>query len=286
MMKTYYMLVKPGIIFANALTTGAGFFLASKGTIDFGLFLAVLAGLSLVVASAGVFNNYLDKDKDAQMERTKNRPLVQGLISSEKALIFASFLGLAGLALLLQFTNLLTVGITVFGFFVYLVLYAFYKYHSFYGTLVGSVAGAVPPVIGYCAVTNQFDVAAVLLFLILVLWQMPHFFAIAMYRFQDYSNASIPVLPVEKGFYITKVQTVSYVIAFTVVSALLSLTGYTGYIYLFTVCVLGAFWLNLSLKGFKAENNTKWAKQMFLYSLVVIMAMCFTISVDYIPNQF
>lgn len=274
------MLTKPGIIFGNAVTTAAGFALASKGHFDYLLFLVTLLGLCFVIASAGVFNNYIDRASDAKMKRTKNRPLATGIISGQKALIFATILGLIGGVILAEFTNFLTVFVALFGFFVYLVLYAFLKYRSFYGTLIGSIAGAVPPVVGYTAVSNQLDLAAFLLFMILVLWQMPHFFSIAIYRLDDYRAASIPVLPVQKGMYITKIHMVFYIIAFTLTTLLLTVTGYTGKIYFVVALLLGLAWLGLSLKGFSAENDGRWARKMFSLSLVVIMLLCATLSVD------
>lgn len=283
MIKTYYMLTKPGIILGNIITTAAGFALASKGHIDYGLFLATLVGLSFIIASAGVFNNYIDRFADAKMARTRNRPLATGSIPSFNALLFASALGIIGGFVLAYFTNLLTVAIALIGFFVYLVLYAFLKYRSFYGTLVGSIAGAVPPVIGYCAVSNHLDTGALLLFLLLVLWQMPHFFAIAIYRFADYSAASIPVLPVVKGMYITKIHMFFYIIAFTATALLLTLSGYTGLLSLMTAAFLGLTWLGLCIIGFNSKNETRWAKTMFFYSLIVIMALSLTISADAIP---
>lgn len=279
-MKTYYMLTKPGIIMGNVVTTAAGFILASKGNIDWWLFLVTLLGLSFVIASAGVFNNYIDRAYDAKMERTKNRVLAKGLISNQKALIFASVLGIIGFAILTTYTNFLTAFVALFGFFVYLVLYAFWKYRSFYGTLVGSLAGAVPPVVGYCAASNRFDIAAFLLFMILVLWQMPHFFSIAIYRFNDYLAASIPVLPVKKGMLITKIYMVLYIVAFTFTALLLTVNGYTGYLYSSMAVVLGLIWLGLCLAGFKTESNHRWAHSMFVCSLIVVMTLCLTMSVD------
>lgn len=280
MMKTYYMLTKPGIILGNVITTAAGFALASKGHFDYLLFIATMTGLCFVIASAGVFNNYIDRVMDAKMERTKNRPLVTGVISSKKAIVFGTVLGTIGLLILGFFTNLLTVLIALSGFFVYLVLYAFWKYHSFYGTIVGSVAGAVPPVVGYCAVSNQLDLGALLLFMILVLWQMPHFFAIAIYRLDDYKAASIPVLPLVKGFYITKIHMALYIVAFTVTALLLTLTGYTGNLYFIVVALLGLAWLGLCFNGFKITNHIVWARKMFILSLIVIMTLCVMIAVD------
>lgn len=279
-MKTYYMLTKPGIILGNIITTGAGFALASKGLVDFWLFFATMSGLAFIIASAGVFNNYIDRAMDAKMERTKNRALVTGAVSSVNALVFGTLLGLAGVFILFYYTNALTVSVALAGFFVYLVLYAFWKYRSFYGTLIGSLAGGVPPVVGYCAVSNQLDLGAFLLFMIMVLWQMPHFFAIAMYRLKDYAAASIPVLPISRGAYVTKVQILLYIIAFTLTSLMLTYAGYTGVVYLAVASVLSLGWFGLGLKGFKAANDQVWARQMFIFSLVVIMGICLTISLD------
>lgn len=282
MMKTYYMLTKPGIIMGNVITTASGFVLASKDHISWGLFLVTMIGLSLIIASAGVFNNYIDRAMDAKMSRTKDRALVKGLISAQNAILFGIVLGIAGVLMLSYFTNSLTVMIALTGFFVYLVLYAFLKYRSFYGTIVGSIAGGVPPIVGYCAVSNQLDEAAFLLFMILVLWQMPHFFAIAIYRYDDYAAASIPVLPITKGLYITKIHMALYIIAFIFTALLLTFTGHTGYIYGIIASVLGLLWLGLCFNGFKinSSDDKQWAKQMFRYSLVVIMGICITIPFD------
>lgn len=279
-MKTYYMLTKPGIILGNIITTAGGFALASKGHIDYWLFLATLLGLGLVIASAGVFNNYIDRESDAKMDRTKNRAIPRGLISHRNALLFGNFLVLAGVLILAFYTNLLTVCVALTGFFVYLVLYAFLKYRSFYGTIVGSIAGGIPPVVGYCAVSNHFDAGAFLLFMIVVLWQMPHFYAIAIYRFDDYAAASIPVLPVEKGMYRTKIHMVLYIVAFIITALMLTITDYMGYIYGIVAALLGLAWLGLCLNGFSIENDKLWARKMFVYSLVVIMGLCLTIPFD------
>ena len=280
MMKTYYMLTKPGIIMGNVITTIAGFALASRGHWDLGLLFATLIGMSLVIASAGVFNNYLDRKADAKMERTKNRPLVRHLISEQKALIFATCLGLAGIAILSYYTNPLTVAITIFGFFTYVVLYIICKYHSVHGTLVGSVSGAIPPLIGYCAVNNAIDTGAILLFLILVMWQMPHFFAIAIYRFEDYLAASIPVMPVIKGMFVTKMHMFCYIVGFLIVCTLLTVFQYTGYAYLAIAILLSCIWLGLCLTGFKNENDHHWGKQMFSFSLVTINVLCLMMILD------
>jgi protoheme IX farnesyltransferase len=264
----------------NLITTVSGFALASRGVIDGWLFLATLIGLGGIIASACVFNNYIDRDLDRKMTRTKHRALVKGLVSGRSAIFFAIVLGVLGIATLAIYTNLLAVFVAVIGFFIYVVLYSFWKTHTTYATAIGSIAGAIPPVVGYCAVSNQFDMGAALLFIILVLWQMPHFFSIAMYRLHDYTAASIPVMPVKKGSYATKVRMLVYIIGFMISTFLLLAFGYTGYAYLVTALVLGSAWIYLCVRGFKREDDVLWARQMFRLSLVVITLLCVMISID------
>lgn len=280
MIKTYYLLTKPGIIKGNAITAIAGFVLASQGNTDFGLLLVTLVGLSLVIASAAAFNNYIDRDIDKKMKRTKNRALVTGSISGRDAVLFASVLGLLGTATLAIFTNFLTLAIALTGFFVYVVLYGFWKRRSVYGTIIGSISGAVPPIVGYTAASGRLDAGAIILFFILVLWQMPHFFAIAIYRLKDYAAASIPVLPVKKGILNAKVNMMLYIIAFSVTASLLTVFGYAGYLYLIVVLLLSAAWLFQSLKGFYASDDVIWARQMFVISLIVITVLSLVLCID------
>lgn len=281
MVKTYLLLTKPGIVIGNAIVTVAGFSLAARGDFNIGLFLATLVGLSLVIASACVFNNYADRSIDRKMERTKKRALVRGAISGPHALLYATALGLVGTIILAYFTNVVTTIIALFGFFVYVVLYGFWKRRSVHGTVVGSVSGAIPPVVGYTAVSNSLDSAAILLFIILVLWQMPHFFAIAIFRFKDYAAASIPVLPVKKGLRNTKINMLLYTIAFATVAPLLTVLGHTGTTYFMVALVLGLAWVGLSIQGFWAEDVVRWARKMFRFSLIIITVLSATITMDY-----
>lgn len=280
MLKKYYYLTKPGIIRGNLLTAAAGFFLATQGRVNLGLLLAMLAGTSLLVASACVFNNYLDRDIDRLMERTKQRALVSGSVAGKQALIFGSVLGLLGVIALGLFTNLITLCLGLFGFVAYVAVYGYYKRHSVHGTLIGTVSGAVPPVAGYVAVTNHLDSAAVVLFIILVFWQMPHFYAIAMYRHKDYAAAKLPVLPIVKGMSITKIQILLYILGFTVASTMLTLLGYCGYGYLAVSLMLGLTWLSYGIREFNKAEDRLWGRKMFLFSLIVILLLCLSISVD------
>lgn len=273
-LKAYCLLTKPGIIMGNMITMAGGFALASRGSINVLLFLATLAGLGLIIASACVFNNFIDRNFDKKMARTKNRPLVLGLVSGRGAIVFAVILGVLGGVCLYQFTNFLTLGIALFGFFVYVLLYSFSKYHSVHGTLIGSAAGAVPPVVGYCSASGVFDTGALILFAIVAIWQMPHFFAIAIYRLEDYAAAGIPVLPVQKGILTTKLHMLFYIILFIAASLMLTMFGFTGILFLIATAVLGFRWLWICIKGFQTKNDTLWARKMFLFSLIVITAMC------------
>ena len=235
----------------------------------------------MVIASAGVFNNYIDRDIDQKMARTKERALVSGVIAGRNALIYASILGVSGELILAIYTNWLTALIALFGFAMYVVVYGIWKRRSTLGTIVGSVSGATPPVIGYCAVTGRLDSASLLLFLILVFWQMPHFFAIAMYRLKDYASAGIPVLPVKKGIQTTKIQMLIYTIGFALFSIMLTVLGYTGRVYLGVALAIGVSWTLLCIQGFRVSDDLRWARQMFFFSLFALTLLCATISVDH-----
>lgn len=281
MMKQYLQVTKPGIIFGNLISVVGGFLLASKGEIDYPLFIATLLGVSLVVASGCVFNNYIDRDIDSVMERTKNRPLVRGLIDPKISLVYASVLGIAGMVLLLVAANVVAMLIAVAGFVVYVGVYSLYmKRKSVYGTLVGSLSGAAPPVIGYCAVTGQFDTGALILLLIFSLWQMPHSYAIAIFRFKDYQAANIPVLPVIKGISVAKNHIILYIIAFMFATLMLAISGYAGYKYLIVAAAVSVWWLGMALSGYKTTNDRLWARKLFVFSIVAITSLSVMMSVD------
>jgi protoheme IX farnesyltransferase len=280
MIKDYYRLTKPGIIYGNSIAAIGGFFFATQHEFSLSRFLGMLFGLSLVIASGCVFNNYIDRGIDKKMKRTKKRALVTGNISNTNAILFGGTLGIIGVWLLISYTNMLTALVAVFGFIAYVVLYGIAKRLSVHGPAIGSISGAVPPVVGYVAVTNQLDVAAFLLFLILVCWQMPHFYAIAIFRMKDYAAASIPVLPIKKGMYNTKVQIFLYILAFSITSFSLSALGYTGYTYLIVMAIVSVLWVRLAVAGFNAKNDNAWAGKLFGFSLYTLLIFSFIISVD------
>lgn len=279
--KKYYRLTKPGIVRGNAITASAGFFLASRGDIDWLLYLAMLSGLSFVVAAACVFNNYLDRDIDAKMKRTAGRALVSGDISTRSALLFASILQVAGIFILGLFTTVSAVAAALVGLFFYVIVYGFAKRKTVWGTVIGSISGAVPPVVGYTAVSADVDTTALMLFLILVLWQMPHFYAISIFRRKDYKAAGIPVLSIKKGVSTAKVRIILYIYGFTAAAAGLHLIGRAGDIYLAVSLILGLAWLWLGIKNFKSGDDELWSKKMFGFSLLVISFWSLAVAMDH-----
>lgn len=280
MFRSYYFLTKPGIVYGNALSAVAGFFLATKSTFNPLLFIATLLGISLVIASACVFNNYLDRDIDAKMERTKRRALVAKSIRVRNAMIFGIVLGILGVLVLFLFTNLLTLFVGVIGFIFYVLVYGYAKRKSVHGTLIGSISGSMPLVGGYTAVADHIDSGTIILFFIMAAWQMPHFYAIAIYRLHDYQKAHIPVLPAVKGIQQTRIQIILYIIIFFVMSLLLTFFHYTGYIYaliMFSVC---SYWLWLAFHNHGTGDTTEWAKGVFRFSLIVLLTFCFLLIIN------
>jgi protoheme IX farnesyltransferase len=287
--KNYVLVAKPGIIFGNLISAAAGFFLAAKGRVDGALLLATLLGISLVVASGCVFNNCVDRNLDRKMVRTRHRVLANGLIRLPIAAAYATMLGLAGLALLWAAANLLVVVIVSAGLVIYVGVYSLYlKRNSVYGALIGSLAGATPPLAGYCAVTGCIDMGAVILLLIFSLWQMPHCYAIAIFRCEDYTAAAIPILPVKKGTAAAQRHIVGYILAFLAVTMMLTFGGYTGYSTLVVAAVLGLSWLYMARSGPRAADERLWAKKLFVFSILTIFVLSVMMSVDFtapVPSE-
>lgn len=279
-MRTYYRLVKPGIVYGNAMTALAAFVFASARNIDVPLLIAMLIGIMFTIAGSCVLNNIIDRDIDAHMERTKARALVTGDISIARALGFAIVLIAIGFASLLFFTNLLTFLVTLFGVVVYVGVYTPLKRVTMHSTIVGALAGSVPLVVGYTAVTNALDATAIVLFLILVCWQMVHFFAIAIFRLEEYRAAGIPVMPVRLGVFRTKALMVLYAFLFSFASFALYVVQGLGALYAWTLGFLSLGWIILSAVGFRAQNDARWARRLFFYSIIVLLLFCIALALS------
>jgi protoheme IX farnesyltransferase len=269
MVRAYYRLTKPGIVWSNTLMAAAGFCLAAThiGMFSVTALVGAVTGTALVIAAACVTNNYIDRSIDSKMKRTRGRALVTHDISVKAALSYACILLLAGFSLLIFLTNWLVVGLGAAAFFSYVVLYGVAKRKTPFGTLVGTLPGGLPPVAGYAAVTGTLDLAAVLLFLLLLSWQMAHFYAIAMRRRDEYKAAGLPVWAVVYGMEATKRQIIGFVVLYIAAGLALTVFGYTGIIFAVVIAILGGVWL---VKG-RGEANEMWAKRMFIFSLLVLL---------------
>jgi protoheme IX farnesyltransferase len=274
----FIKLTKPGIIFGNLLPCVAGFLLASSGVFNASIIYVIL-GTMLVIASGCVFNNYIDQDIDKLMERTKLRPLITQKISPKEALIFGTLLGILGIIILYFKVNALSSICGIIGLFVYVILYSiFTKRTTTVGVYIGAISGAMPPLIGYTAVSGSIDGAAILLFLLLVIWQMPHFFAISVFNANDYKKAGIITIFNTYGERYTKINILIYTILFVLINASFTLLGYTGLIHLISALFLGIYWVWIGICGFKTQNITKWSKKIFFISLIIIISTSITLS--------
>jgi protoheme IX farnesyltransferase len=281
-LRDYLEIVKPGIIAGNIVSMAGGFFLASRGRVYLPGLAAALGGMCFVVASGCVFNNCLDRDLDRTMKRTRNRVLARGGLPVEVCVLYATFLGLAGFGLLGLAVNFLTLAAALAGFTIYVGIYSLYlKRASVCATLVGSLAGAVPPLAGYFAAANRLDTGALILFAIFILWQIPHYYSIAVFRFDDYCAAQIPILPVKRGIAVAKKHIAGYITAFIVASSMLTLCGYTGLYYLAVTTLSGLAWLFVSFRGCKGRDERFWAGRLYFFSILTMLVLSLMMSIDF-----
>ena len=283
--RSYLQLIKPGITLSNTISGVAGFFLAAS-FMGFSLsaLLGAAGGIAFIIASACVMNNILDRDIDKRMKRTAKRDVASGVIGIRKALIFGIALGVVGFGLLAFLTNTLTVLLGIVAYVWYVAIYGIAKRTTAWSTLIGGVAGALPPVAGYTALAGHIDAGAIILFLILFFWQMPHFYAIAMFRQSDYASAKLPVWSVKYGMKSSKVQILLFTIIFAIVFALPTVFNYTGVVYLVGSLLLSAYWLYKGISLYNKVDDVKWARQMFGVSLLVMLSMSLLIAIGgYLP---
>lgn len=279
--RKFILVAKPGILLANLVSAAGGFFLASRGEVNRPLLLAAVSGIGLVVACGCVLNNCIDRDLDRSMARTRHRAVATGCLSVQAAVCYAALLGIAGTILLWRETNPLCTTLVLVGFAVYVGAYSLVlKRRSVSATLIGSLAGAAPPVAGYCAVSNHFDMEALILLFIFSLWQIPHSYAIAIFRWQDYAAAAIPVLPIKRGTAAAKRHIVGYILAFVTATLLLSVDGYTGYRYFAAAAFMGMTWLMLACAGYRTTDDRLWAKRLMVFSILNITVLSVMMSID------
>ncbi|PKG22156.1 heme o synthase [Niallia nealsonii] len=267
--KDFLALIKIGIVNSNLITIFTGLWLAlhfsgERFLLNIDIILYTLVGSALIIAGSCALNNYIDRDIDPLMERTKGRPTVTGKVTPKKvAFLGFGFIGLGTLALLM--TTITATVIALVGAFSYVVVYTMWsKRRLVSNTVIGSFSGAVPPLIGWAAVDPSLDIMAWSLFLIMFFWQPPHFYALAIRRVEEYRAAGIPMLPVVKGFQVTKKHTYAWVIALFPLPFLLTSLG-TPFLILATLLNIG--WVVTGIYASKKKDELKWATAMFVYSL-------------------
>ncbi len=277
-------LVKPNITLLVIITTAGGLWLA-PGELSWARLVATLAGTVLVVGAANTLNCYIERDSDRHMARTKNRPLPAGRLAPRVALWFGLALALVSVPMLTFLVNPITGLLGAIALVMYVWVYTPLKQVTPHALLIGAVPGAVPPLMGWTAVTGHADWPGVVLFGILFLWQLPHFLAIAVYRRNEYEKAGIRTTPSVHGIASTKRQMLFWSATLVPVSLLLVPFGVAGWIYFALASILGVVLVGWSIAGFRAQAENRWARGLFLYTLVYLTLLFAALVVDAGPGH-
>ena len=279
-LKNYLELTKPKVVLMMLITAIIGMLLASKSLPSLYLVIVSMIGIGLCASSAATINQIIDRNIDANMARTSNRPLPQGEITTFNASLFAFALMIVGTAILVSQVNTLTAVLTVASLIGYAFIYTvFLKRATPQNIVIGGLAGAAPPLLGWTSVTNSIDPNALLLVLIIFVWTPPHFWALAIYRKEDYARESIPMLPVTHGVRFTKLQIILYTVLLVLVSLLPYIVLMSGNIYLFSALGLGLFYLYSSIKMYLTDDE-EYPMTSFKYSIYYIFLIFFALLVD------
>ena len=280
-LKNYLELTKPKVVLMMLITAIIGMLLASKSLPSLYLVIISMIGIGLCASSAATINQIIDRNIDANMARTSNRPLPQGEITTFNASLFAFALMIVGTAILVSQVNTLTAVLTVASLIGYAFIYTvFLKRATPQNIVIGGLAGAAPPLLGWTSVTNSIDPNALLLVLIIFVWTPPHFWALAIYRNEDYARESIPMLPVTHGVRFTKLQIILYTVLLVLVSLLPYIVLMSGNIYLFSALGLGLFYLYSSIKMYLTDDE-EYPMTSFKYSIYYIFLIFFALLVDH-----
>lgn len=279
--RDYYELCKPNVVLLMLLTSAIGMFMSTPGMVPWQVLIFGNLGIALCAGAAAAVNHLVDQRIDLVMARTHNRPIAQGRLSSKNAGIFALVLGSLGMAVLLIKINALTAWLTLASLLGYAVVYTLYlKRATPQNIVIGGIAGAAPPLLGWTAVTNEVHGHALLLVLIIFVWTPPHFWALAIHRRDDYAKVEIPMLPVTHGIQYTKLHTLLYTILLFVVTLLPFATGLSGSLYLLGAVCLGSgfiYWAIILMRG----RNPGAAMATFKYSIIYLMALFIVMLLDH-----
>lgn len=277
----YLQLCKPRVVMLIVFTAVVGMFLAVPGLPPLSALLAGTLGIGLAASSAAAINHLLDHRIDAKMSRTRHRPLASGQLTEGNVLLFALLLGVLAMATLVIWVNPLTAVLTFLSLIGYAIIYtAWLKRATPQNIVIGGAAGAAPPVLGWTAVTGSLDPQAMLLFLIIFIWTPPHFWALAIYRKEEYASVDIPMLPVTHGSAFTRLQILLYTILLIIVTTLPYLTGMSGLVYLSGASVLNAGFMWYALR-MMTSKDVLLPMHTFAFSITYLMVLFFFLLVDH-----
>ena len=281
LLKSYYQLCKPNVVYMMLICAFVGMLLAEETVRSFGYLFVALSGIALCSASAAAINQVIDRNTDASMTRTDQRPLPKGELSATHASVFAFVIGLIGALILYFYVNTLTMILTIASLIGYAFIYTIYlKRATPQNIVIGGLAGAAPPLLGWSSITNTIDPYALLLVLIIFVWTPPHFWALAIYRKDEYAKESIPMLPVTHGIVFTKLQIVLYTIILFIVSLLPYVVLMSGLIYLYSALILSSMFLYSSVKLYYSSDDED-AMKTFQFSIYYIFLIFLALLVDH-----
>ncbi|HUL40501.1 MAG TPA: heme o synthase [Burkholderiales bacterium] len=277
----YFKLCKPRVVSLILFTAVIGMFLATPGMVQFNTLLFATSGIALVAGAAAAVNCLIEQKIDAVMARTRYRPLPRGELTSLQTLVFSGALGGAGLWLLDRFINPVTMWLTLATFLGYAVIYTvILKPMTPQNIVIGGASGAMPPVLGWTAVTGEISYDALLLFLIIFAWTPPHFWSLALYRKHEYAKAGLPMLPVTHGDKYTRLHVLLYTLILVAVSLLPFVTKMSGWLYLLSACALGGIYLYYGVRIF-VDYSDALAQRAFRYSIVYLAALFAALLLDH-----
>jgi protoheme IX farnesyltransferase len=279
--RDYLELCKPNVVALMILTSVIGMVLATQQSVPLSVLIFGNLGIALCAGSAAAVNHIVDRHVDDKMARTLNRPLAQGRITPRQAILFALITGLLGMTILLIFTNVLTAWLTLASLVGYAFIYTmFLKRATPQNIVIGGLAGAAPPLLGWTAVTGEIHHNALLLVLIIFAWTPPHFWALAVHRKDEYAKAKIPMLPVTHGERYTKINILLYTLLLIIVTTMPYLTGMFGWLYLVSSLLLGLGFLYWAIVMLRSEGGNSGMKT-FQYSIVYLMVLFAVMLVDH-----
>jgi heme o synthase len=279
--RAYYALTKPRVVSLIVFTAVIGMFLATPGMVPAPLLLAATLGIALVAGAAAAINCLVEQHIDALMRRTRWRPLPRGELTARETLVFAALIGALGMWVLARYVNELTMWLTFATFVGYAVIYTLVlKPATPQNIVIGGASGAMPPVLGWAAVTGEVTTDAMLLFLIIFAWTPPHFWSLALYRTEDYARAGVPMLPVTHGAHYTRLQVLLYTLILFGASLLPYVVKLSGVTYLLAALALGGLFIAYALRIHFAYSDAL-ARRTFRYSIAYLALLFTALLVDH-----